>query len=220
MAPDLLPTRLLLIRHADAWHKRGGIVGGPRGDRGLTPEGVRQAGRLRDRLARQGLEAQAVYSSPLPRSLETAEVVTRGLNLPPVVPDPGLISWAVPGEADGMPTREFQTRYATPGGVFHPFESVSESWASLVTRASHTLLTLARRHAGQTTLVFTHAEVVKASFVACGNLPLLSPFEVEVGSTSITEWRTPHGPAAWPPPFLAWTLVRLNDAAHLNEGPP
>ncbi|GBF06913.1 phosphoglycerate mutase [Deinococcus aerius] len=213
-----MPTRLLLIRHADSWHKREGIVGGPRGDRGLTEEGVRQAERLHDRLARQGLEGQAVYSSPLPRSLQTAGMATRDLNLPPVTPDPGLISWAVPDEADGMPTREFQTRYATPGGVFHPFESVSESWASLVTRASHTLLTLARRHRGQTTLVFTHAEVVKASLVAFGNLPLLPPFEVEVRPASVTEWRTGGDPAAWPPPFLAWTLARWNDAAHLEGG--
>ncbi|WP_019586361.1 histidine phosphatase family protein [Deinococcus apachensis] len=211
-----MSTGLLLLRHADSWHKREGIVGGARGDRGLTPEGVRQAERLRDRLARQGLEAQAVYSSPLPRAQKTAEVVTRDLNLPSVLLDPGLISWAVPEEADGIPTQEFQTRYATPGGVFHPFESVSESWASLVTRASYTLLTLARRHPGQTTLVFTHAEVVKASFVAFGNLPLLPPFEVEVRSASVTEWRTEGDPAAWPPP--AWTLVRLNDAAHLEGG--
>lgn len=208
------PTRLLLIRHGDSRHKREGIVGGPKGDRGLTERGVWEAGRLRGRLA--SLDVGAVYSSPLPRALQTAEIATRGLSLPPVSPDPGLISWAVPEEADGMNTREFQTRYATPGGVFHPFESVSESWASLVTRASHTLLTLARRHVGQTTLVFTHAEVVKASLVAFGNLPLLPPFEVEIGTSSITEWRTDADPAAWPPPFLAWTLARLNDAGHLE----
>lgn len=212
------PTRLLLIRHGDSWHKREGIVGGRRGDRGLTREGVGQAERLRARLARQGLEGGRVYSSPLPRALQTAEIATRGLNMPPVTPDPGLISWAVPEEVDGMQTRELQSRYATPGGVFHPFESISESWASLVTRASSTLLTLARRHVGQTTLVFTHAEVVKASFVAFGGLPLLMPFELGVEPTSVTEWQTDSDPAAWPPPFLAWTLVRLNDAAHLEGG--
>ena len=172
---------------------------------------------MRDRLAGQRWEAATVYSSPLPRALQTAEIATRDLKLSPVVPDTGLISWAIPAEADGMNTREFQTRYATPGGVFHPFESVSESWASLVTRASRTLLTLARRHVGQTTLVFTHAEVVKASFVAFGNLPLLPPFELEIGPTSVTEWRTDHDPAAWPPPVLAWTLARFGDGGHLGE---
>jgi 2,3-bisphosphoglycerate-dependent phosphoglycerate mutase len=67
----------------------------------------------------------------------------------------------------------------------------------------------------------THAEVVEASLITFGSLPLHRAFDVAVAPASVTEWATDDDPSAeWPVqvspwPSVRWTLVRLNDAAHL-----
>jgi phosphohistidine phosphatase len=58
--------RLVLIRHADA------APGSPDELRALTPEGHEQARKLGDRLRADGVEPDAVLSSPLLRAQETA----------------------------------------------------------------------------------------------------------------------------------------------------
>jgi phosphohistidine phosphatase len=58
--------RLVLIRHAEA------APGEPDELRALTPEGHEQARRLGERLRADGIEADAVLSSPLLRARETA----------------------------------------------------------------------------------------------------------------------------------------------------
>jgi len=58
--------RLVLIRHADA------APGAPDELRALTPEGHDQARKLGEQLRGQGIEPDAVLSSPLLRARETA----------------------------------------------------------------------------------------------------------------------------------------------------
>jgi phosphohistidine phosphatase len=59
-------VRLVLIRHAEA------APGEPDELRALTPEGHEQARQLGDRLRSDGIEPDAVLSSPLLRARETA----------------------------------------------------------------------------------------------------------------------------------------------------
>ncbi|TML43349.1 MAG: histidine phosphatase family protein, partial [Actinobacteria bacterium] len=74
-------TRLVLIRHGLAQCAVDSIVGGIKGCTGLAPDGRTQAERLRDRLLRTGelRDADAVYTSVLPRAIETAEIIAPGL---------------------------------------------------------------------------------------------------------------------------------------------
>jgi probable phosphoglycerate mutase len=73
-------THLYLIRHGDY---AVGLEGGRYGDQGLTPLGVRQAERLRVRLATTGeIKADALIASPLLRARQTAEVLASTLGLP------------------------------------------------------------------------------------------------------------------------------------------
>jgi probable phosphoglycerate mutase len=115
-----------------------------------------------------------------------------------------------------MPVKEFQQRFAVPGGgVFRPFEAGNESWAELVGRAGRALWGIAQRHRAETAVVVTHTEVVNASLIVFGDLPLMPAFDVAVANTSITEWTTDGDPTDWP--HARWTLVRFNDAAHLES---
>jgi phosphohistidine phosphatase len=61
--------RLLLVRHAEA------APGEPDDLRELTPKGERQARRLGDELAAQGVQPAVILTSPLTRARQTAEAL-------------------------------------------------------------------------------------------------------------------------------------------------
>ncbi len=109
-------TRLLLIRHGEAYANSKGVAGGPIGDGGLTELGRRQAMALARRLeiTKELSNAGAFYTSTLPRAIETGEIVFPAINPDLVaVRDEALCELSV-GEADGMTWPEVQARYALP----------------------------------------------------------------------------------------------------------
>ncbi len=74
---------LYLIRHAQADGRKPEIIGLSPPNSGLSLIGVRQAERLRDRLAAtKELHVDALISSPLRRAKETAEIIAPALGLP------------------------------------------------------------------------------------------------------------------------------------------
>jgi probable phosphoglycerate mutase len=109
-------TRLLLIRHGECVANAEGLAGGPIGDGGLTALGRRQAMALARRLAitKELSNADAFYTSTLPRAIETGEYVLPVINPDLVaVRDESLCELSV-GEADGLTWTEVQARYALP----------------------------------------------------------------------------------------------------------
>jgi probable phosphoglycerate mutase len=206
----LVWTRLLFVRHGESVHSVEGLVGGPRGCRGLTRLGHEQASRLGQRLAADlGCDVpMSVYSSALRRSIETAAVIAAAVGVTPIE-DCRLCTWHVPGYADGQRVAEFQSRHAVAGGgVFRPFERDNETWAEMVVRTSRAIVDITDRHRGTTVIIAAHAETVEISFHALGMLALYRSFDLRVAPASITEWTTDQDPTGWPPP--RWTLVRFN----------
>jgi 2,3-bisphosphoglycerate-dependent phosphoglycerate mutase len=219
-----MSTRLILIRHADSWHKVRGVVGGPKGCTGLTEQGRAEAARLRDRLARlDGLAGAALYSSTLARAVETAAIVAPAIGATEPRQHCGLCSYHVAEAVDGMPVEELRQRHGRPGGgVYRPYEEGVEAWAQLLARVGAALFEIAIENAGRAALLVSHSETIEASLVALGEMPIRRPFDLRIAPTSITEWETDDdlvgtGPPAWS--FARWTLVRLNDAAHLEATP-
>ena len=152
-----------------------------------------------------------MYSSIVPRAVQTAEPLAAQAGLP-VVQDCGLCSWHTPSDVDGQLWADFRRdRGQSGGGVFRPFERGNESWAELVTRTSRSILEIVERHCGQTTVIVGHAETVNATFSTFGQLPLYRPFDTTVSPASITEWVTEEDPTGWPP--SRWTLMRFNEVA-------
>lgn len=213
------PTRLVLVRHGEAQCHVEQIVGGAKGCTGLSDLGRRQAAALRRRLERTGelRRADVLYSSTLPRAVETAEVIAPALGAPAVKQDDDLCELE-PGEADGITWDEFRERYTWPGGtgdVFRPMAPGAESWARFSERVGAALSRLADDHEGQTVVAACHGGVIMGSFHALAELPLVQRFLLRIENTSITEWeRKPSGAGE-----DRWTLVRFNDAAHLADLP-
>jgi probable phosphoglycerate mutase len=214
-----METRLFFVRHGDSLHKREGVVGGPKGCRGLTDTGREQAALLAQQLTAEiGTGKASIYSSPLPRAVETAAAISAVSGLP-ASQDCGLCTWHTPPEADGLTHAEFFQRLDIEGGgIYRPFQEGNETWAEMVTRTSRTITDLAHRHRGETIILVGHAETVEISFNALGLLPVYRSFDLKVAPASITEWITDQNPTQWPPP--RWTLRRFNETPASGGGAP
>jgi probable phosphoglycerate mutase len=210
-ASPALATRIVLVRHGEALCNVAGIVGGRTGCTGLSPVGVKEAEALRDRLvaSEEFAAAAAVYSSILPRAVETAAIVAPGLRGMVAVSDCELCELH-PGEADGLTWTEFVDRYGGPDWETDPDAVLApggESWTGFVHRVSSVLTEMAARHHGELVVIFCHGGVVEASMEAL--LPVApgrGRLKLRTAHTSLTEWE--KGPGGW-------LLLRYNDVAHL-----
>jgi len=206
-------TRLVLIRHGESGAQVGGFLSGHDTCIGLSDLGRRQAAALRDRLARThelGV-VDAVYTSILPRAIETAEIIRPVLGEARPSAD---CDWCEihAGEAEGLTYQQMRDKY--PGGsasedLFDRPVPGGETWAECYARVGRRLRRTAYDHHGRRVVVVGHGGTIGASFVALGGLGLRDSMALlhEAVNTSITEWRYTGE---------AWRLVRYNDASHLT----
>ena len=207
-------TRLVLIRHGESEAQAQAFIGGHEGCKGLSDLGRRQVEALRNRLERTGefAEAKALYSSVLPRAIETAEILKPALGDLDATQDCDLCE-GHPGDADGLTWDEWRERYAEDvvgKGPYVPWAPGGESWADLVVRAGRTLTRIAEDHRGETVVVACHGGIVEASLRAFFHVPLEPQWRGRIDNASITEWIVAED-------AHHWTLVRFNDAAHLHD---
>jgi probable phosphoglycerate mutase len=214
-------TRIVLIRHGQAECNINRVVGGVKGCTGLSPLGRRQVADLADRLYESGelRDATTLYSSVLPRAVETAErlrpVVGSGPNaLGPVVQDCALCELH-PGESDGMSWDEVVEELGVPDwdrdpGV--PIAPGGESWSTFIVRASDAVRALARRHPGELLVAAVHAGVIEATMISFLGVPPETYRRgwVHIAHASITEW-------AWVPDEDRWILLRFNDSCGVPQ---
>jgi 2,3-bisphosphoglycerate-dependent phosphoglycerate mutase len=206
-------ARLAVIRHGEAVSNVEDLIGGHDGCRGLTARGVRQCEALAERLRATGEldRPAAVYTSVLPRAIESAAIIAPALGVD-VVEQRCSLCEQHPGEADGISWAEFTRRYeriSLPGSDPEiPLSPGGESWIDFLDRASAGLLEVAARHAGELVVVVAHGGVIAASMIRFLGLPDHgSGAQLHAENTSITEWvRTGQ----------RWRLVRFNDVAHLG----
>ncbi len=209
-------TNLYLIRHGEALANVNHIVGGMRGDTGLTPLGVVQAERLRDRLAATGeLPADVLIASTFPRAKQTAEIIAPALRLPLTLDDE--VQELRPGEADGLPLGEAMMRYAIDfeREPYRPVSPGGESWAAFMLRVCVALDRITREHEGRTVAVVTHGGFIDGAFLHFFKMNALAfpPAHFSTRHTSLTHWqrRRRWGRAE------GWHLICYNDSAHLRD---
>ena len=159
-------TRLVLIRHGECVANVEGRAGGPLGDGGLTERGRAQAAALAARLARtRELDgASALYTSTLPRAIETGAMIVPAI-APVLEPRPRAeLEELRVGEADGLTWTEVAERFApvdwdhdptvlnVPGG---------ESLVGFFERCRAALGELVAAHPGELVVVVTHGGVIE-----------------------------------------------------------
>jgi probable phosphoglycerate mutase len=209
-------TRLVLVRHGESRATVDRVVGGRRGDQGLSEAGVRECVALRDRFSRTGeLNPVAfLYSSELRRAVETAGIIAPAFGLAgsDVVRQAALCELD-PGVGDGLRWEEFERRYGLPDMRADPFVRLApggESLAEFQLRAGAALTSIVNEHSGQTIVIACHGGVIYTAMVLLLGLGRFGTYtQFGPANASINEWLLPAGGAG------PWRLVRYNDTAHL-----
>jgi broad specificity phosphatase PhoE len=206
-----LGTRLVLIRHGEARCNADGVVGGPRGDGGLTDVGRAQAGALARRLeaTRELDDAVALYTSILGRSIETARVIAAGLPALAAVADCDLCELH-PGAADGLTWAELVERYGVADwSVFPeaPFSPGGESWLDFYLRCERAIAALVARHPGERVVAVVHGGVIEQAMKILNGDEPTARLGLRTEHCSMTEIEF-DGPRR--------RLLRYNDVAPLS----
>jgi probable phosphoglycerate mutase len=205
-------SRLVIIRHGEAVSNADDIVAGHLSCKGLTDHGRRQVEALAVRLGRTNelAGAAALYSSILPRAIETAEILAPALGGLEVQQTCSLCERHV-GEADGMTWRDYEARYGRLKPGDDPDREMApggESWRGFLDRAEAALYGVMASHPGELAVVAAHGGIIGTSMVRFLGLPDHgAALRGHPDNSSITEW-------AWT--GRRWWLVRYNDAGHLD----
>jgi probable phosphoglycerate mutase len=156
-----MESQLVLARHGETAANVAKLWQGAE-DEGLTARGVRQAQALARRLASEYDTATAIYSSPLNRARQTAEIVHAALPQLPLHLHPGLVEYDL-GDWAGLSFTTLRDEYrlwkkmaadpdfAPPGG---------ESPRHFARRIVAALREIAGAHAGGTAIVVSHGGLI------------------------------------------------------------
>lgn len=180
-------TTILLIRHGHTDWIGKALAGRTSGVR-LSDAGRQQAVQLANRL--RGMTLQAIYSSPLERTLETAEPLGTALNLP-IQAKPRLMEVDF-GEWTGKTLQELESNpgwkrfnslrstFRAPGGERLPDVQV---------RMIDELEDLRTAHPDGAIAVVSHQDAIKAALVHYAGIPLdlFHRFEIHPASVSILQ---------------------------------
>ena len=200
--------RLILVRHGEtAWNKEGRFQG--QSLVGLNQRGVVQAKRTAKAIL--SMKPIALYASPLPRSLMTAEEISRELSIP-VVPLEGIKEVGL-GELEGITGPEMQAQYPgfysawreDPSSVVFPG---GESMTQLQERACHALEDIEKSHGQDVIVAVSHNFAIRTMLCCFLGMPLSSfhRLRVDLGSITIIQSDSRRR-----------QVVTMNDKCHLRQ---
>lgn len=205
-----MKTTIYLIRHGETdWNMEGRWQG--HADVPLNEIGRRQARLLAQRLAAEGVQFDAIYSSDLARALQTAweagAAVKVAVQLLPSLREIDLGSWS------GLTYPEIRERYPIEIQLIEQGQDIprggGETLSGLRKRVVEAVDAMATHHRGQRLALFTHGGCIRA---------LLAHAENHDGDTFV---KYPHiGNTSISIITCAadgWQLVSCNDMNHLEE---
>ncbi|KZE34215.1 histidine phosphatase family protein [Crenobacter luteus] len=204
-----LPTRFCLIRHGETdWNTERRIQGHL--DRPLNARGLAQARDVARHLSAR-YRFDAIYSSDLTRTRQTAEPAAHALGLP-ARPHPALRERHY-GRLQGLTYAEIAERHPqdhqrlkarqpdfTPEG--------GESLNALAARVREALTGFADRHPGGTVLVVTHGGVLDVAHRLASGAALSTPRDFDLPNAAFNWLRYAHG---------EWQLESWADTRHLAD---
>lgn len=201
-------THIYLIRHAE---NIDGLIDGKMGDLGLSPEGIKQAEQLRDRLVRTGeIKPDTFIASPERRAHETAQIIQPALNQP-IVLDEEVVEWK--SDDGSIEAEEFMRRWNEVPKAHKPYYRWIEGYENRMEFSLRVHLALNRivqTHAGKTVVIMTHGAFIQMSFMYFFGFgeAVLDRAMPEIRRTSITHWYLDAKER--------WNLERSNDCHHLS----
>ena len=161
-------TTILLARHGETdWNRENRFQG--HADPPLNETGRAQAAELAAALANEPLAA--VYSSPLRRAFETAQIVATPHGLEPVPVD--ALREVDVGSWQGLTRAEIEERFPEQFARWLDYEQGwedGESYDEMGQRVLAALLELAAAHAGERILAVSHGGPVRAAYAVADGI--------------------------------------------------
>jgi broad specificity phosphatase PhoE len=189
-------TTLLLARHAETDAVGTRITGLLPGWH-LNPKGCLQAESLARRLSR--VQLAAIYTSPLERTVETAEIIAKQSALPilrsPELRELDYGDWSGAAIADLDGCDEWR-RFNACRGTARPVGG--ESMLELQMRVAREMELIRKRHPEQIVLAVSHAEPIRAWITHLLGMPLDFMLRLEIAPASVTAVQLSH----WAPKIL------------------
>jgi len=206
------PTRLYLVRHGATQLTAEDRFSGATGV-DLAEEGRAQAALLGERLRREGL--QAVYCSPLSRTLETARIIAGECGLELVQVD-GLREISH-GRWEGLKRSEVEERFADEYAAWEedPFTFApegGESGVAVLARALPAIRQIVTRHPGERVLVVSHKATIRlilSSLLGFDARGYRDRLDQAPACLNVLDFRDP----------VHARLMLFNDTSHYSERP-
>lgn len=146
-------SKIILVRHGQTeWNKAGRLHG--RSDLPLNETGIQQAHLLSMELGTGG-PLDAVYSSPLFRALQTAQIIAKNLQLPKVQENPELMEREF-GESEGKLVKDLDEDQRAL------LMNLGETEEHLIERAVNALFKISAQHPNQRVLVVSHGALIRS----------------------------------------------------------
>lgn len=199
---------IYFVRHGETTGNREDRFRG-RYDFPLNENGIRQAEALRDELG--SVSFDAIYSGPLRRTMQTADIVANGKTS--VIPEEGFTNISL-GAWENTPKEVVRKQFpeawrlwtTTPEKLSFPG---METLARVRERSYRALLKRMRQHPDGRIMVVTHRAVIKPLFAAILNIP--EPYfwkiHMDTAAYSIAEHREERG----------FTFTLINQTKHLGD---
>ncbi|MBO5993175.1 MAG: histidine phosphatase family protein [Acidaminococcaceae bacterium] len=180
-----MKTKVILIRHGETeWnvlHRFQGLTDIPLNDRGRQ-----QAGFARNGLVDRKLDA--IYTSPLQRAVETAEII-RGDRDIPIYPTDGLREMGI-GEWEGLLVSEIDEKYPGWYDIWRTAPTQirlkgGEPYAETQKRAWKTFWEIVKKHEGQTVLIVSHMMCISSILLTVAGIPLDEVWQHPIGNAAL-----------------------------------
>jgi probable phosphoglycerate mutase len=207
-----MSTRIYLVRHGATQLTAEDRFAGSTGVE-LSEEGRWQAARLGERLAHEGIDA--IYASPLSRTMDTARILAAVCGGDPTAND-GLREISH-GRWEGLTRREVEEQFADEYAAWEedPFTFApegGESGVAVLARVLPVMRTIVMRHREQRVIVVSHKATIRillSSLLGFDARGYRDRLDQAPACLNVLDFRDPVHPR----------LMLFNDTSHYAERP-
>ena len=202
-------TTIVLIRHGETeWNTLGKFQGAT--DIPLSANGKLQANELKKRFSTAS-NWDFIYSSPLKRAFETAQIIASSKSVQPMVCED--ISEICFGPWEGLTIKDIKEKYPTEYDLWRndtvegPICGGDLSIKNASIRAKRGILDIVNNHTGQNGLVVAHGGIIKAALIGLFNWDMTMYNKMFLKNTSVSVLKFDDK--------LKPILESFNDVSHL-----
>jgi probable phosphoglycerate mutase len=202
-----MKTKVFLVRHGETeWNRLGKFQGCK--DIDLSKEGVVQAQYLSEKFNNN---FDYIYTSPLKRAVQTAEVITTNKEIKPIIIDElREINF---GEWEGLTIKEISNNFHKEFNDWRtdkieaPMYGGDLSIKNASKRAKNAITEIVDKHKKKKILIVAHGGIIKAGLIGIFEWDMTMYHKINLGNTAICEIDFDYN--------LNPTIIKINDTNHL-----